>query len=207
MAQPPLSQQIRRLERDLGVVLGQAEHAALVVQQASRGEVGRLRVGFVSSATYDLLPTVLRVFRQRFHGVALTLHELTTEQQVQALTGSLIDVGFLRPPVHSDALALETVLREPFVVALPESDALASSSTVSLVSLAGAPFILSPRHAGQGFYDHILTFCLKFGFSPRVVQEAAETQTIVSLVAAGIGVALVPASVEKLRLPGVIYRR
>jgi DNA-binding transcriptional LysR family regulator len=126
---------------------------------------------------------------------------------VQALTGSLIDVGFLRPPVHSDALALETILREPFVVALPESDALASSSTVSLVSLAGAPFILSPRHAGQGFYDHILTFCLKFGFSPRVVQEAAETQTIVSLVAAGIGVALVPASVEKLRLPGVIYRR
>lgn len=231
MAQPPLSQQIRQLETALGFqlfhrtkrtvqlsdagkiflpecrqVFRQLEQAVRVGQQASRGEMGQLVVGFVSSAAYNVLPPILNRFRQHFPAIDLVLKELTTDQQLQWLRERRIDVGFLRPPIDDDAIALTTILREPLVVALPESHPLAVQPQVSLPSLAREPFILFPRLLAPGLYDQIISLCQQSDFSPRVVQEATQMQTIVSLVAAEIGIAIVPVSLQNLQRAGVVYR-
>jgi len=232
MAQPPLSQQIRKLEEELSVqlfyrtkrrvqltaagqvfleqaqlMLAQAEQAIKAAQRADQGELGRLVIGFVASACYDVLPDILRVYRERFPDVSLVLRELTTTQQVHALLNGRINIGFIRPPVHHEALEVETILREPFLVALPENHSLASQAEIPLKALSKESFVLFPRHLGPGFYDQVVSLCQQAGFSPDVSQEAIEMQTIVSLVAAGFGVSLVPASLQNLRRVGVIYRR
>ncbi len=232
IAQPPLSQQIRNLETELGVqllqrtkhrvqltaagqlfleearrTLSQAEQAIRTAQRASRGEIGRLVVGFLSSTAYNVFPEILRLFRERFPAVELVLHELNTVPQVQALHEGQIDVGFLHPPVNSgEALSLTTVFEEPLVLALPSNHALAAQPQIALAWLADAPFVLSPRHLGPGFYDQVISACQQAGFHPRVVQETNMAQTMVSLVAGGMGVALVPASLQNLQRTGVVYR-
>lgn len=231
MAQPPLSQQIRRLEEELGaqlfyrtkrrvqltevgqaflqearLTLAQAEQAVRVAQRAGRGELGQLIVGFVGSAGYGTLPHLLKIFRERFPDVNLVLRELTSAQQVQALRNARIQVGFLRSPVRGNDLVFEDIQREPLLVALPEQHPLASRLRIPLQALAGESFIIFPRHLGPAFYDQIITLCQQAGFSPNVVQEAIEMQTIVSLVAAEIGVALVPASIRHWQRVGVMYR-
>jgi DNA-binding transcriptional LysR family regulator len=231
IAQPPLSQQIRHLEEELGVplftrtkrrvqlteagqvflaearqTLAQAEQAVRAAQRAHRGEIGRLAVGFVSSATAEVLPAILRMFRARFPEVELTLHELVTSQQVHALRQGRLQMGFLRPPVHDDALALETVLREPLVVLLPNTHDLASRRQIPLSALAHESFILPPHTPGFGLRDHVQQVCQAVGFSPRVSQEALQFQAIIGLVAAGLGISVVPASVRLLRQQGVVYR-
>ncbi len=153
MAQPPLSQQIRQLEQELGVellyrtkrtvrlteaglaflhqarqILVQSEQAIEVAQRASRGEVGRLAIGFVGSATYSLLPTAVRSFRHQFPDVRLMLHEMTTSEQIEALHDDRIQVGFIRPPISDDKLSVETVLQESFVAVLPEAHPLATQT-------------------------------------------------------------------------------
>jgi DNA-binding transcriptional LysR family regulator len=232
ICQPPLSQQIRRLEEELGATLLQRgrgrgrvqlteagaavatearrilEHVDQTVRlarRAGRGESGTLRVGFIGSASCNVLPGVLRDFRERFPGVTLSLYEAPTDQQVRALRAGQIDLGFLRPPVPDDALQAILVFREPLVLALPETHALAARSRPRLRQFAGEPFVLLPRHLGPSLYDQIVTTCRRAGFSPRVGQEAVEMQTIVSLVAAGMGVALLPASFTNLRRQGVVY--
>lgn len=231
MAQPPLSQQIRQLEQELGVellyrtkrtvrlteaglaflqqarqILVQSEQAIEVAQRASRGEVGRLAIGFVGSATYSLLPAVVRSFRHQFPDVCLTLHEMTTSEQIEALHDNRIQLGFVCLPINDDQLSVETVLLESFVAVLPEAHPLATQTQLSLASLAEESFILSPRHLGSGFYDQIIRVCQQAGFIPQVTQEATQMQTIVSLVAAELGVALVPASLQNLQRAGVVYK-
>ncbi|HEX4205725.1 MAG TPA: LysR family transcriptional regulator [Ktedonobacteraceae bacterium] len=230
IAQPPLSQQIRQLEEELGVqlflrtrrsvslteagvaflveaqrVLEQAKHAIEVAQRTDRGERGQLIIGFVGSATYGLLPKLLHRFRERFPDVTLVLHELTTGQQIQALHEQRIHLGVLRHPVAQDSLMTEAFTREALIVALPEQHHLATQKSLSLSALAGEPFVLFPRHLGAGLYDHILSLCQQAGFSPRVTQEAIQMQTMVGLVAAGFGICLVPASLQQLRQEGVVY--
>ena len=231
MAQPPLSQQIRQLEKELGFelfrrtkrsvelteagavflrearrLLRQLEQAVELGRRTSRGETGKLVVGFVSSAAYNVLPPMLQAFRSRFGDIDLSLRELTTDQQVQRLREGRMDVGFMRPPVEDEAFSQMTIFGEPLVVALPEHHALGRQAAIALGSLAGEPFILFPRPLAPGLYDQIISLCQQADFSPNVVQEAIQMQTIVSLVAAGMGVALVPASLQNLQRTGVIYR-
>ncbi|MEH2232305.1 MAG: LysR family transcriptional regulator [Nostoc sp.] len=231
IAQPPLSQQIRQLEAELGfelfhrtkrkvqlteagqVFLGEVEQIMRQLQQAiqvgrqtSRGEIGQLVVGFVSSAAYNILPIILRTFRSYVPGVSIELRELTTDQQLEWLREGRMDVGLLRPPVEENRFSCETIFQESLMVALPEAHLLASQSNVCLTSLANEPFILFPRILAPGLYDLIISLCQQAGFSPKVAQEAIQMQTIVSLVAAEMGVALVPASLQNLQRIGVIYK-
>ncbi len=231
MTQPPLSQAIRALEKELGVrlfertqrrvalthagatfleeakaTLARAEQAVELAQRAQRGEVGRLAVGYIAASAYTLLPLVLRDFLRGFPGVKLELRELTLPQQAAALLKRDIDVGLLRPPVPEAELASETILAEPFVLALPARHPLGALRRVPAKRLAGEPMILFPRQPGLVFHDLVMGFCLRNGITPRVAQEAYQTHTVVGLVSAGIGVALVPASARRIGLAGVTYR-
>lgn len=232
ISQPPLSMQIRSLEEELGVTLlnrnqrhvalthagnaflGEARHilarldqAVLMTRRAGRGEIGELAVGFISVADYNVLPIVLREFRARYPLVNLTLRESTSDAQLQDLVAGRIDVGFLLPPVAHPSLSSAPILREPLIAALPDRHPLARKrGKLALAKLKDAPFILFPRTMAPGMYDDILSFCRSAGFSPRVEQEAVQMQTIVSLVSAELGVALIPASLTNLQRTGVTYK-
>lgn len=231
ISQPPLSQQIRALEEELGVqlfertkrqvhlteagkvflersylVLAQLEQAIEVTQQIGRGEVGRLAIAFVGSATYTVLPDILSIFRAEFPAVELQLHELTTSEQIQALHHKQIDVGIVRSAIVEPGLSVECVLLESLVLALPQTHHLSAQTQVSLCALADESFILFPAKMGPIFYEQIINICQQAGFRPKVVQEAVQMQTIISLVAAGLGIAFVPTSMQNFHTSRVIYR-
>ncbi|MEB3219057.1 MAG: LysR family transcriptional regulator [Nostocales cyanobacterium 94392] len=231
IAQPPLSQQIRQLETELGFdlfhrtkrkvelseagevflihvqqIFRQLEQAILLGRQTSRGEIGQLVVGFVSSAAYNIFPDILRNFRNHVSNINLELHELTTNEQLSWLQSGRIDVAFVRPPVDTNTYSSKIVFQESLAIALPENHPCASFDRVSLQSFAKESFILFPRFLAPGLYDLIISFCQQVGFSPRVTQEAIQMQTIVSLVAAHIGVAIVPESLQNLQRTGVVYK-
>jgi len=230
IAQPALSQQIQQLERELGVrllertqrrvsltdagavflerarlTLQEANEAVRLARLAGRGEIGHLGVGAVTSALYGVFPEVVRVFRQRHREVHLTLHELPGNEQTRALRDGRIQVSFLRPPVDETDIEVRTITREPWVVALPKAHRLARRRRVPLKVLAGEAFVSFPRDLAPVLYDQLISMCQRAGFSPDIVQEA-QMQTIVSLVAAGIGVALVPATLQNLSRRGLVYR-
>jgi DNA-binding transcriptional LysR family regulator len=231
IAQPPLSQQIKQLEDDLGVTLltrstrrveltpaGQVylERARSVLTavaaagveagRVAAGEIGRLAIGFTGSATYELLPTLTRVLRADFPGIELDLKgEMLTPDQVGALQDRALDIGFLRPPVHARDLVVRLLRREPLIAVLPATHPLAASDTVRLAKLRDEPFITYPSHNRSVVYDAVLEACQRSGFSPAKVQEVAETSTLVAFVAAGLGVALVPASVQHLKITGATF--
>lgn len=231
MAQPPLSQQIRQLEAHLGVTLllrgrrtvglteagrvfldearrtlRQADVAVQAAREAGRGNLGRLNVSFVTSAPFNVLPPILRAFRERHGGVDLALHEASSAEQGEALLDGRFDVGFVRLPLEAPGIAREVILRETLVAALPEGHPLAAARRVDLGRLAGEPFILVPRAVTPGFHDLVIRACGEAGFSPTVTQEASQMQTIIGLVGAGLGVSLVPESVQELHGTGVVFR-
>jgi DNA-binding transcriptional LysR family regulator len=237
MAQPPLSQQIRALELELGVTLlartqrsvrltepgrlflaearrtvAQAEHAMMVARRAGRGEGGRLRVGFLSTAMYGRLPAIIRAFTAEHPHVVLELHELTTLAQGDALQAGTVDAAFLRlddaglAAHRAKGLALEAAWREPYVVAVPAGHPLAAAASIRAGDLRDAGFVLFPRSASPPVHDHITQLCRQAGFEPRIVQEAAVMPTLLAYVAAGIGVTIAPASLAGLALEGVAFR-
>ncbi|MGL4619808.1 MAG: LysR family transcriptional regulator [Chroococcidiopsis sp.] len=193
------------LERSYGV-LAQLEQAIVVTQQIGRGEVGRLAIGFVDSAMYTLLPEIVRVFREQFPLVELRLRELTTAQQIQALYDKQIDIGIVRSAISESGLSVECLLHESLVLALAENHPFSAQTQVSLSSLADELFILFPAKMGPVFYEQIIHSCQQAGFRPKVAQEAVQMQTIIGLVAAGLGIAIVPASLQNFHRSGVIYR-
>jgi DNA-binding transcriptional LysR family regulator len=193
--------------KEARLILAHTGHAVRAAQRCSRGEIGRLIIGFVMSATCSILPKILRIYRERFPEVELVLEETTTGQGIDQLKERRLHLCFLRIPVREEELMVETVLREPLILALPSGHPLTSRNRIPLALLADEPFILFPRLHGPSFHDQIVSLCHGAGFSPKVVQEASQMQTILSLVAAGIGVALIPASVQSLRNEDVLYRR
>lgn len=230
MTQQPLSKQIRDLEEELGVqlfyrtkrqirlteagraflteahqLLAKAEQAVQVARQTAQGQAGRLLVGLCGLATFSVLPKVLKAFQERAPKVELELYQMTTRDQVQALQDRQIHLGFVTPPVHDQALSIKLILREPFIVALPNTHALAAQLEVPLQALVNDSFILVPRNSEPGYYDQCISLFKQAGFVPNISQQATEMQTILSLVAAGLGVSLFPASARTLYREGVIY--
>jgi DNA-binding transcriptional LysR family regulator len=232
MAQPPLSSQIKHLEASLEVrlfdrtsrgaqltdagqllldearrILSQVEQTTRAVRQAGNGEVGRITLGFVPSASNEMLPELLKVFRSLYPGVELFLREMRPDHIVRSLHSGQIDVGFLYLPLEDAALDIACVSREPLVLAIPESHSLASQETVHLRDVAGEPFIMPARYQMPGLYGQVMQACQAAGFSPEAVQKDVWLmQTIVGLVAGNTGVALVPASLRNFRRAGVAYR-
>ncbi|OLZ74654.1 LysR family transcriptional regulator [Streptomyces sp. IMTB 2501] len=233
IAQPPLSQQIRRLEEKVGYPLFAREPGRVTLTPAGRallpaarqaldgladglasaraagsGRSGRLRIGFAASLALTVLPGLLREFRKRFPDAYLDIHEMTTAPQLDALRARTIDIGLLREPPAAEAeLDFRTVLSEPFVAVLPTAHPLAAQRTVPLAQLTGEPFVLLPRVVGPQLYDRITGLCEDAGFTPRISQHAVEWQTVCALVETGLGVSLAPESIRRIRLKGVAFRR
>ena len=153
------------------------------------------------------LPPVLRLFHQQHPDVVLKLHERASGQQVKEIQTEWADVGFLMPPLlEASDLQLETVFRESLVVALPRQHRLATNQQIQLRDLAGEPFVMLPALQGPGLYAHIMIACAGAGFTPRIVQEAHHMRSLVGLVAAEIGVTIVPASLNEPRQTEVVFR-
>ena len=174
---------------------------------AAQGLVGHLTIGFVSSAALSLLPLALRKFRDTYPDVDLNLRELTSAEQRAALLAGDIDVGLVRLPMNTEDLAVTKVLAEPLLAALPAEHALAERESVTLAALADVPLISFPKRLVPGAHEHLMDLFAQGGHTPNIVQEAVHLQTIVSLVASGIGVSVLPASARRSSLAGVVYRR
>jgi DNA-binding transcriptional LysR family regulator len=228
--QPPLSRQIQLLEAELGfslfersrrrveltpagtALLGRTRQVfdALDVavhdaRSASEGESGRLVIGYPSSLAYSGLPELLRAFRTRFPAVELSLRELPPGDQIDGLKAGNLDVGFVRTSLDDPTLVAELVRRESLMVVLPDDHRLATRRNIPLPDLAREPFVMFPRARGPAFFDQLMALCGAAGFAPRIVHEAAQLD-IVSMVAAGFGVSIMPASMRNFRRPGLAFR-
>jgi DNA-binding transcriptional LysR family regulator len=230
LSQPALSGQIQRLEEELGVTLLErnrrsvkltdagrvflaearltlkaAEQAAERARSAARGEVGRLRIAFVSSAALEIVPELVLAFRKQHPGVRLELTNLRTVSQVKSLLQETLDVGLVRMPLEHPRLKIQAVHREPFVIVLPRDHPRARRK-VSLADLREEGFIAYGRRWAPGFYDAVIGMCRAAGYSPRIVQETAEMYTAIALVAAGAGVAVLPRSVVLAQSARVVMK-
>ncbi|MEA2666550.1 MAG: hypothetical protein QOI11_3494 [Candidatus Eremiobacteraeota bacterium] len=231
VSQPALSEQIRKLEDELGAplfertsrgalltdageallpqaraVLAQAELAAETVRSVANGVAGTLTLGFIDSAWLGILPPLIRRFAERYPNVKLRLRELGTRQQLEALEAGEIDVGIVRGPVWNAGLAGRLIATESLVIALPAQHRLASGGAVALAGLRDDGFITYPADRGAALHEETLRLCHEAGFEPAIVQEADEIYTIIGMVAAGLGVAIVPSSLSAISPGSVVYR-
>ncbi|HGH7181765.1 LysR family transcriptional regulator [Bacillus luti] len=229
MAQPPLSQEIRKLEEELGVQLFhrtkrmveltdageiflegarqtiiQVDRTIKETQLAGEGKIGHLIIGFVDST--GIVIDILKQFRERFPKVQLILREMTTDQQIKALYEKQIHIGFIRSKQNNEILSSEVCSNERLKLVLHEDHPFVSLPNISIKELVDEPFILFPRHFGTNFYDLIISYFWEHGVSLTIVQEAIQMQTIVNLVAVGMGMSVVPSSVESYKKSGVIYK-
>jgi DNA-binding transcriptional LysR family regulator len=229
--QPPVTRMIKQLEEYLGAelirrttrsvaltVVGEIflKEAYLVVsqlrnsieraRQAAIGFTQELVVGYEASSAMDMLPRVLKQFKEEFPGVSLRLVEMATDEQASALKNSKIDLGFVVPPIYDTALRATPILREPLIVCMHEGHRLAARDVISLGELTGEAFVLSPKSKRCGLYDQVIRVCNSAGFDPAVSQETGEMQIMLGFVAEGVGITLLPAHVTKLAHQGVVFR-
>jgi DNA-binding transcriptional LysR family regulator len=232
IAQPPLSQQIRQLERELDVrlltrstrrveltpageaylkrtvaVLDAVDDAGQQARRIAAGLEGHLTIGCVGSATYSVLPQLVRALREQLPHVEIGIRgEMLAPAQIEALLSGDIDIALLRPPIDHPDLVSEVLRRDRLIVALPASHPLAERDAVHVTDLRGQGLI---GHAGQGrsvMGGLVAAICADAGFAPEIRHEVSETSTLVTLVAAGLGVAVVPAPTADLDVAGVVYR-
>ncbi|MBW8484122.1 LysR substrate-binding domain-containing protein [Actinomadura parmotrematis] len=232
MAQPPLSQAIRQLEGDLGVellhrttrrveltdagrgylararrILGEVDEAAHEARRVAAGAVGHLAIGCVGSATYSLLPALSRGLSRELPGVDFSFRgEMLAPDQAAALRTGEIDLALLRPPVADLALTVRPLRRDRLVVAVPADHRLAARAQVRVADLAGTGLIVHSADRRSVMYDVVLGLFRDAGVEPRIRHEVGETSTLVTLVAGGLGAAVVPEPVTALALDGVAFR-
>lgn len=232
ISQPPLTQQIKALEGELGValldrtgyrirltdagrlfaleagrILEEVRRAAQMARAAASGTSGRVRVGFTESASFNpLVTTALRAFRAAYPGVEVSLEEHPSTELAAALRDGRIDVGFVRPPLREGrGLVFDLLEREPLVVVLPIGHRLARRRRIALRELSRETFILYPRAVRPGLADEVVSACEAAGFTPRVGQYAPQLSSTVNLVAASLGISIVPASMRALQPQLVAY--
>lgn len=231
MAQPPLSQQIKALESELGAslflrtkrhvqltdsgealvgharrMLRCADDARAAVQSGGEGLRGTISIGAIYTAAYTLVPKILRAFRQAYPLVTVQLQEMSIAEQHRALEAGRIDAGLLRPPLTNDNLAYATLFEEPFVAVIPAQHRLRTKRSVSLADLAAEQFVSLPRvyHGSVGAVAADMFG--RQGLQTQVVQEVAEMHTLICLVASGIGVSVVPASISGIKMNDILYK-
>ncbi|TDW37203.1 DNA-binding transcriptional LysR family regulator [Rhizobium azibense] len=233
IGQPPLSQQILDLEAEIGAALfhrvphgaeltaageaflgeakaslASAEKAKLAAQRADRGETGKLALGFTASSAFNpVVSATIRRFRAQWPDVRLSLTEMNTLALMEKLNRGELDATFMRPSLDDPpGVRLKRLDDEPMVVALPANHPLSKHERLSLALLSNEPFILFPRLVGLSLFDDVVLACRKAGFELTVTQEAPQISSVVNLVAAELGVSIVPASIAQIRLDGVAYR-
>ena len=232
ISQPPLSQQIRRLEEIVGAplffrssrsvkltdgglalldrarrTLARISEDVEAVRRVTRGEAGVLTVGFVGSAMLTHLPVILRKYREAYPRVQLRLRELSTDPLREGILEGAIDVALMRDAGPSDVLHVETLSTEAFTIAVPARHALAQRRSIPIELLRDEPFVLFPRAAGVYAWENTMRLFEPKGFLPKVVQEAPQWLTVLKLVSAGLGLTVAPACVESIASAGVVCRR
>lgn len=234
VSQSGVSGQIRALEKELGVkllqrnqrdvsltpegavflpeaqaILAHSERAVEMAVRASQGRYGNLAIGLCGPATAPFLPGLIREFRDREPGVSFALKDISPARQPEALANGAIDIGFTRsmPPEFRKMLRSEIFLREPIVVALPAGHALAGETSIQLSQVASERLIFYSREESSDLFDMIVGFCRRAKFSPRIADTPALWQTVLTLVEAGEGVAVVPACVQHLRSSDVSFHK
>ncbi|WP_449550976.1 LysR family transcriptional regulator [Lelliottia amnigena] len=226
ISQPPLSQQIQILEQQVGArllartnrsvgltaagkqfladsrqVLSLVNDAAARAERLHLGETGELRLGFTSSAPFiSAVSHTLSTFRRHYPDVHIQTREINTREQIVPLNEGSLDLGLMRNTQLPDTLAWEVILREPLMAMIPRDHPLAAQPSVTLAELAQEPFVFFDPHVGTGLYDDILGLMRRYGLSPVITQEVGEAMTIIGLVAAGLGVSILPASFKRVQL-------
>ncbi|NUB15305.1 LysR family transcriptional regulator [Azospirillum brasilense] len=235
IGQPPLSQSIQALEAELGArlfertkrrveltepgqlllgeareILARAERAAVLTRRAAKGEVGELRVGFTAAAPFlPMVPRIIDAYRRAHPDVHLTLVELPSKQQLTALADRRLDVGFIREPrfvPEPDSFRFHAVVREPLLAVMRADHPLAGRDVVPLAALRDEPFVFYPADFGTSTHEQVFALCAAAGFRPNVTQDAREAFTIIGLIAAGLGVSILPGQLRQVALEGVVYR-
>jgi DNA-binding transcriptional LysR family regulator len=233
ICQPPLSQQIKNLEEELGArllhrssrnvsltdagkafledahdILSRTEEAARRVQRMVQGQEGRLIVGFVLPALDTMFPDAIREFRSDYPLVELVLREMGTPSQLEALQASQLDIGLIRLfRQNTDGIVFQRIVQEPYVLAMSVDHHLASNKQVPIRLLGGEPLILFPRQTHPALHDRIVSALTSASGTPLIVQEVTTKATAIALAAAGIGLALVPESSKKQKRKGIVFRR
>jgi DNA-binding transcriptional LysR family regulator len=230
ISQPPLSQQIRLLEEEVGTPLFERSHhhveltaagrtlheqvglifeqmdrALDLTRQAGRGQIGELAIGMISSVMVGVLPRALNLFRERYTEVKWHLHEMTPAAQISALKEKRIDICVFRGRYDDPSLHNELLVYEPIHAALPASHPLARKATLAPTDLATEPFVALALKQSH-FANSLIQSCIQAGFTPLIRQQVIEVQTLLSLVRAGLGVAIIPASIKQLAPDGVVFR-
>jgi DNA-binding transcriptional LysR family regulator len=231
MTQPPLSRQIQLLEHSLGValftrstrsvaltaagraffieaqaLLEHAQSAALAAKRVAQGQIGSVTISFVASAVYQFLPRVLAQAQRERPGLAIALQEMNTFDQLEALRARRIDLGIVRAPMAQQGFASECLLREPFMLAVPRRHPLASREVLTIAALDQQPFIMYSHAAWQPFNELLTGMFRSAGVTPNYVQFLGSTLTILALVNAGMGLALVPRGARVVRFENILFR-